>query len=68
MRMNLRLRPIVAFDVYNPQHRRDYARFLETSSWAHCSVRYEIDAVCGELQGAIQRCLLTYYSQQDLVN
>jgi hypothetical protein len=66
MRLNLKLRPIVAFDVNNPQHRKDYARFLQTHSWGHCPVRYELDEVCGEMQGAIQRRLLDYYSQQDI--
>ena len=66
MRTRFRMRPVVAFDVTNPKHRRDYAVFLRTHSWVHCDVRYELDEVCGEMQPAIQRRLLEYYSQRDM--
>ncbi len=61
MRMHLKLRPIVAFDPSNRQHRENYAEFLRTGSWRHCAVRYEIDESYGELQGRLQRRLLEYY-------
>lgn len=61
MRLHLKLRPVVAFDVNNRKHRRDYAEFIATGSWAHSKVRYEIDDVSGELQGKIQRVMLEYY-------
>lgn len=61
MRLHLKMRPVVAFDPSNKDHRRDYAEFLRTGSWGHCAVRYELDESCGELQSRIQRNLLEYY-------
>jgi len=66
MRLDLRTRPVVAFDVNNVKHRRDYAIFLRTHRWGHCAVRYELDEPVGELQAAIQRRLLEYYTSRDL--
>lgn len=65
MRMYLKLRPIVAFDVNNRKHRQDYAQFITTGSWSHSKVRYELDEVTGELQGAIQRVMLEYYVSKE---
>lgn len=65
MKLHLVTKPVVAFDVKNVKHRRDYAQFLLTGSWAHCSVRYEMDDLCGELQAVIQRRLLEYYVRQE---
>lgn len=63
--LNLKLRPIVAFDENNRLHRLDFAKFLETGSWKHCKVRYELDESCGELSGAIQRKMLVFYAKRE---
>lgn len=63
--LNLRMRPIVEFDVTNRKHREDYARFIATGSWGHCPVRYEVNESCGELSGAIQRKMLEYYTGRE---
>ena len=65
MKLHRIMRPVVAFDVKNKEHRKDYAMFLRTNSWQHCDVRYELDETCGELQGVIQRRLLEYYANQE---
>lgn len=65
MKLHRIMRPVVAFDVKNKEHRKDYAQFLATGSWQHCGVRYELDDTCGELQGVIQRKLLEYYAGQE---
>lgn len=65
MQLNLITKPVVAFDVKNTEHRRDYAQFLATGSWRHSPVRYELADSCGELQAVIQRKLLEYYAGQE---
>lgn len=65
MKLHRIMRPIVAFDVANAEHRRNYAQFLATNSWSHCEVRYEADDIAGELQSTIQRQLLEYYTRQE---
>jgi hypothetical protein len=64
-RLNLRLRPVVAFNVENKEHRELYARFICTGSWAGCPYTFEVDEPNGELQGTIQRKLLQYYGAKE---
>ena len=65
MKLNFFRKPTVAFDPGNRQHRADYAIFLKTNSWRHCSVHYEAPEVNGELQAVVQRTLLEYYTQRE---
>ena len=64
-RLSLRLRPVVAFDVTNKEHRKHYGRFMCTGSWAGCPYIFEADEPSGELQAIIQRRLLQYYAQKE---
>lgn len=65
MKLNLFRKPTIAFDVNNRQHRNDYAIFLKTGSWKHCSVHYEVADAYGEVQSVVQRKLLEYYSSRE---
>lgn len=65
MRLNFFKRPVVVFDPLNRKHRKDYAEFLKTGSWKSCDVRYELDEPVGELQAAIQRKMLTFYTSRE---
>lgn len=65
MKLSLFRKPSIAFDVKNPQHRKDYALFLSTNSWRHANVHYELDEMSGENQSVIQRRLLEFYSAKE---
>lgn len=64
-RLDLKLRPLVAFDADNKQHREWYAKFICAGSWKDCPVRFEMEEACGDLQGTIQRKLLQYYAAKE---
>ena len=61
--LTTKLRPAVKFDPANFEHRAEYARFLETNTWAHCPYRFYLDEnqSNNNLLYAIQRKLLNYY-------
>lgn len=67
MILDINRKPVVLFDVNNKDHRRDYAKFIQTGSWAHCDRHYEIYNVGGHSQGMIQRQLLEFYMAQEFV-
>ncbi len=67
MILDINRKPVVLFDAENPEHRSDYAKFIETGSWIHCDRRYEIYNVGGHSQAMIQRQLLEYYLRQEFV-
>jgi hypothetical protein len=59
-------RPLVAFDPHNKDHRRFYAKFLETRSWGKCPVRF----ICpedsgGDLISMIKNSLIQYYVERE---
>ena len=60
------VRPLVAFDPYNKDHRRYYAEFLAYGGWGHCPVRF----ICAEdhgdnLPALIQHSLISYYVDRE---
>ena len=65
-RLEYLIRPLVAFDPYNKDHRRYYAEFLERGGWGRCPVRF----ICPEDSGSdlptmIQRSLISYYIDRE---
>lgn len=68
MRLNFFKRPLVVFDANNRKHRKDYTEFLRTGSWKNCEVQYELDEPVVNLQAAIQRKMLTFYSEREFQN
>lgn len=59
------MRPVVVFDVENPDHRKWYAIFLKSKSWGKCPVKF-VTAGYGNTKGIIDRQMLEYYAEQEL--
>lgn len=65
--LSIRQRPAVVFDPDNKEHRKHYAKFLETGTWSTCPVRFEVDNEDSNnnLAYAMQRMLTEYYMQRE---
>ena len=65
--LTTKLRPAVKFNPACAEHREQYAKFLETNTWAHCPYRFFLDEdqSNNNLLYAIQRELLNYYTSQE---
>jgi len=61
-------RPIVAFDVDNPDHRRWYAEFVKYNTWGRCPVRFMAEALDQDLVSFINGKMLSYYLRQEFDN
>jgi hypothetical protein len=61
-------RPIVAFDVDNPDHRRWYAEFVKYNTWGRCPVRFMAEALDQDLVSFINGKMLSYYIRQEFEN
>ena len=60
------LRPMVAFDVANKEHRRLYSQFKRTQSWGHSPYRFVVpDTNQFNLIGSIENLLLLYYMDRE---
>jgi len=60
------LRPLVAFDPYNKDHRRYYAEFLEYGGWGHCPVRFVCPEDTGhDLPTMIKNSLIQFYIDRE---
>ena len=56
------MRPLVAFDPHNKDHRRYYAEFLEYGGWGRCPVRFIVpDDIGMDLPTMIKNRLCEYY-------
>jgi hypothetical protein len=58
-------RPIVSFDVDNPDHRRWYAEFVKYRTWGRCPVRFMAEALDQDLVSYINDKMLAYYLKQE---
>jgi hypothetical protein len=58
-------RPWVAFDAAQENHRRYFANFQKTGTWAHCPVRFIVADDHGDLVTMIQRRLIDFYVDQE---
>jgi len=61
-------RPIVAFDVDNPDHRRWYSEFVKYRTWGRCPVRFMAEALDQDLVSYINDKMLAYYIRQEFGN
>ncbi len=60
------MRPLVAFDAYNKDHRRYYAEFLEYGGWGRCPVRFIVAEDHGmDLPTMIKNRLCEYYISRE---
>jgi len=64
----LRSRPIVAFDVSNPEHRRYYADFVKYKTWGKCPVRFMAESLDLDLVTYVSDKMLEYYVKQEFGN
>jgi hypothetical protein len=58
-------RPIIAFDVNNPDHRKWYAEFVKYRTWGRCPVRFMAEALDQDLVSYINDKMLHYYIEQE---
>jgi hypothetical protein len=61
-------RPIVAFDVNNPDHRRWYAEFVKYRTWGRCPVRFMAESLDQDLVSYVNDKMLHYYIKQEFEN
>ena len=61
-------RPIVAFDVENPDHRRWFNDFVKYRTWGKSPVRFMTEALDQDLVSYINDKMLTYYLKQEFEN
>jgi hypothetical protein len=66
--LTLRARPIVAFDVQNPDHRGYFREFNKRMTWGHCPVRFMAEDLNVDLVTYISRKMLAYYIDEELTN
>ena len=59
------IRPVVAFDVRDAQHRRWFAEFVKYQTWGRCPVRFMAEALDQDLVSYISDKMLAYYVQQE---
>ena len=61
----LRARPMVAFNVDNPQHRKYFAEFVKYNTWGRCPVRFMTESLDVDLVSYINNKMLNYYVKQE---
>jgi hypothetical protein len=60
------LRPLVAFDPNNKDHRRYYAEFVKYGGWGKCPVRFVCPDDCGmDLPTMIKNAMLNWYVSKE---
>ena len=65
-RLEYLMRPLVAFDPGNKDHRRYYAEFLEYGGWGRCPVRFIVpDDIGMDLPTMIKNRLVEYYISRE---
>lgn len=65
-RLEYLMRPLVAFDPYNKDHRRYYAEFLEYGGWGKCPVRFVCpEDTANDLPTMIKNSLIQYYVDRE---
>lgn len=64
-KLELYMRPLAIFDAGNKDHRQYHFNFMQTGSWSGCPYRWAIPDDVGNLQGMIQRSILSYYMSKE---
>lgn len=60
------MRPLVAFDPSNKDHRRYYAEFIDYGGWGKCPVRFICpDDIGMDLPTMIKNSLIEYYISRE---
>lgn len=58
-------RPVVVFDPANSTHRQLYRTFLDTNSWNHSPIRFDLHEDFLELPYYLNKVLVDYYMGLD---
>ena len=61
----LRARPVVAFDVDDPVHRKYFAEFVKYNTWGRGPVRFMAESLDMDLVSYINHKMLNYYVEQE---
>ena len=64
-RLALYGRPYVVFDSTNKNHRKWFAEFNRSLTWARCPVRFVVNDDHGDLVTMIQRELIAHYVHKE---
>lgn len=65
-KLEYKLRPLVAFDPANKDHRRYYAEFVEHGGWGRCPVRFICPEDYGhDLPTMIKNSLIAHYVDRE---
>ena len=62
------IRPLMAFDVQNADHRRWYAEFVKYNTWGKCPVRFLAESLDQDLVSHINDKMLHYYIEREFEN
>lgn len=63
--LNRNLRPVVEFDPTNVEHRRIYAEFKQTGSWAKSPVMFAHDDQFVSIPVQLDSVMTDYYTKQE---
>lgn len=62
--LNTFRRPVVKFDVHNPDHRRWLGDFTKNRAWKDCPVHFSTEGA-GNTVAQMQLKLLQYYTEKE---
>jgi hypothetical protein len=62
------IRPLMSFDVNNPEHRKWFAEFVKYRTWGRCPVRFLSESLDQDLVSYIEGKMLGYYVEQEFSN
>lgn len=57
-------RPYVEFDVRNKEHRREFARYIQTNAWGECPYRFRVTGHIIPV-AAMRQQMLDYYASKE---
>lgn len=56
---------IIDFDVNNPEHRKDFVKFMRTNSFGKCNNRYTLRGMYGDVSSMMRDKVLNYYIDKE---
>lgn len=62
------IRPLIPFDVSNPDHRKWFAEFVKYRTWGRCPVRFLSESLDQDLVSYVESKMLGYYVEQEFSN
>ena len=59
--LDLKVRPMIQFNAFDEEHRKQYAKFIKKKSWGYCPVRFAVLGSRTDLVTQIERDLVDHY-------